>query len=193
MQSQGNYAVRKTNKVDLKGSHSVWFHSYNILNKISELENRWLAGRRWGLARTAMWEGWGEVQVCPWTWQRVIWSCTHDRVGHTQNTRVSLEEPEQAHINTDFLVWTLHYRLTRQWVGTRHLPGHFSTSSYKYTMISKLKVTNTKAWPRKPSGPTQTYALRVATRQRHVPSRVRKFLCLKPPSIRSHTYCRQQR
>ena len=47
--------------VDLKGSHSVWFHSYNVLNKISELENRWLAGRGWGLARTAMWEclGWG--------------------------------------------------------------------------------------------------------------------------------------
>ena len=111
---------------------------------------------------------------------------------HSGHTRVT-GGTEHAHINTDFLVWTLHYVLARQRAGARHLPGRFSTSSYKYTMISKLKVTNTKAWPRKPSGPTQTYALRVATRQRHVPSRVRKFLCLKPPSIRSHTYCRGQR
>lgn len=43
------------------------------------------------------------------------------------------------------------------------------------------------------SGSCQTYALSVAIRQRQMPSRVRKFLCLKPPSILSHTYCRRQR
>lgn len=61
---------------------------------------------------------------------------------------------------------------------------------YSYFKIQGKKK---KAQPRKPSGPAQTYALSVAMRQTHVPSRVRKFLCLKPPSIRSHTYCREQR
>ena len=33
------------------------------------------------------------------------------------------------------------------------------------------------------------YMLRVEMRQRQTPSLVLLFLCLKPPSIRSHTYC----
>lgn len=38
-----------------------------------------------------------------------------------------------------------------------------------------------------------TYALSVAIRQRQIPSLVRKFLCLNPPSILSHTYCGRQK
>lgn len=38
-----------------------------------------------------------------------------------------------------------------------------------------------------------TYALSVAIRQRQIPSLVRKFLCLNPPSILSHTYYRRQK
>lgn len=37
-----------------------------------------------------------------------------------------------------------------------------------------------------------TYALSVAIRQRQIPSLVRKFLCLNPPSILSHTYWGRQ-
>lgn len=36
----------------------------------------------------------------------------------------------------------------------------------------------------------ETHVFSVAMRQRHTPSLVRLFLCLKPPSIRSHTYCK---
>lgn len=35
-----------------------------------------------------------------------------------------------------------------------------------------------------------THVFSVAMRQRHTPSLVLLFLCLKPPSILSHTYCR---
>lgn len=77
--------------------------------------------------------------------------------------------------------------------GCKALPQTFLCSFQKSIVTLKHKVTNKNARPRKSPGPAWTYALSVATRQRHVPSRVRKFLCLKPPSIRSHTYCRGQR
>ena len=44
-------------------------------------------------------------------------------------------------------------------------------------------------YERSVSTSTYTYVLSVVMRQRHTPSLVLVFLCLNPPSIRSHKYC----